>query len=107
MASYARSYDRFGELGASVVGVSVDDGARNAAMVDKLLLPFPLLSDPDGRVMSEWGVYDEGQRIAIPAIFVVGRDGGIGYTYVGDDFADRPDDEEIFGALGGPTDGSG
>jgi peroxiredoxin len=107
LASYARGYDRFQDSGASVVGISVDDAARNAAMVEKLLLPFPLLSDPDGRVITEWGVYDETQRIARPAIFLVRRDRTIGYRYVGDDFADRPGDDEIFAALEGVDHGAG
>jgi len=107
LASYARGYDRFQESGATVVGISVDDVARNAAMVDKLVLPFPLLSDPDGRVIAAWGVYDETQRIARPAIFVVSPDRGIAYRYVGDDFADRPGDDGILVALGGLTHGAG
>ena len=107
MASYARGYDRFQESRVAVVGVSVDDTARNAAMVEKLLLPFPLLSDPEARVIAEWGVYDEMQRIARPAIFLVRPDRSIAYRYVGDDFADRPGDDEIFAALGGVTHGTG
>jgi peroxiredoxin Q/BCP len=107
LASYARGYDRFQELGISVVGVSVDDTTRNRAMVEKLVLPFPLLADPEGRVVAEWGVYDEQQRIAVPSIFLVRPDSTIAYRYVGDDFADRPGDEEIFAALGGGADGAG
>jgi peroxiredoxin len=74
LASYARGYDRFKESHVTVVGISVDDAARNAAMVEKLLLPFPLLSDPEARVIAEWGVDDEVQRIARPAIFLVRPD---------------------------------
>ena len=106
MASYARGFDRFTDLGASIVGVAVDDPARNRAMVDKLLLPFPILSDPDGRTAAAWGVYDEAQRIAIPSIFVVGRDATIRYRYVGDDFADRPGDDEVMAALKEAADGT-
>lgn len=74
-------------------------------MVDKLSLPFPLLSDPEGRVMSEWDVYDRDQRIALPSLFVVRRDRSIAYRYVGDDFADRPGDDEILTAVGGADNG--
>jgi peroxiredoxin Q/BCP len=106
LASYAREYDRFKGAGATVVGISVDDVARNAGMVEKLLLPFPLLSDPGGLVISAWGVYDETQRIALPAIFLARPDRTIAYRYVGDDFADRPGDEGIFAALGGSAHGA-
>ena len=106
MATYARGFDRFTELGASIVGVSVDDPVRNAAMVAKLLLPFPLLSDPDGSAASAWGIYDEAQRIAIPSIFVVHADATVAYRYVGDDFADRPGDDDVLRAVRGGADGS-
>jgi peroxiredoxin len=38
----------------SLVGISVDPIENNQAMVEKLLLLFPLLSDPEGRVIKEW-----------------------------------------------------
>ena len=71
-------------------------------MVEKLLLPFPLLSDPDGRVIKEWGVWsDSDGGIARPAIFAIRRDASVAWRYVGVDFADRPTDDELFGSLGG------
>jgi hypothetical protein len=86
-----------------VVGVSVDSVAENAAMVEKLRLPFSLLSDPDAAAIAAWDVYDPvgGTHgpIARPAIFVVGRDLSIPYDYVGRDFADRPPNSEVFAAL--------
>ncbi len=72
-------------------------------MVDKLRLPFPLLSDPDAAVIAAWGVYDPvgGTHgpIARPTIFVVGRDLSIPYAYVGRDFADRPPNSAVYAAL--------
>lgn len=85
------------------MGISVDTVAENAAMVEKLRLPFPLLSDPDAAVIAAWDVYDPvgGTHgpISRPAIFVVGRDLGIPYAYVGRDFADRPPNRAIHEAL--------
>jgi hypothetical protein len=85
------------------VGVSVDTPDENRAMVDKLKLPFPLLSDPDAAAIAGWDVYDPvgGTHgpIAQPAIFVVGRDLTIPYEYVGRDFADRPPDADVIAAL--------
>lgn len=72
-------------------------------MVEKLRLPFPLLSDPDAAVIAAWDVYDPvgGTHgpIARPAIFVVGRDLRVPYEYVGRDFADRPPNAAIYEAL--------
>jgi len=82
-----------------VVGISVDGVARNQAMVEKLVLPFPMLADPDAGVIAAYGVYKEEEQRARPAAFVVGRDLSIAYRYLGRDFADRPLTEELLEAL--------
>lgn len=85
------------------MGISVDSPAENAAMVEKLRLPFPLLSDPDAAAIATWDVYDPvgGTHgpLARPAIFVVGRDLSMPYEYVGRDFADRPPNAVLYEAL--------
>jgi peroxiredoxin len=86
----------------SLAGISVDPIENNRVMVDKLLLPFPLLSDPEGRVIKEWGVWNENDGgIAKPSIFAIRKDGSIGWAYIGRDFADRPADDELFESLRG------
>jgi len=100
LASYARSWDQFVTENVSVAGISVDPVDNNRAMVDKLLLPFPLLSDPDGGVIKAWDVWNENDGgIAKPSIFAIRNDGSIGWAYVGRDFADRPTDDEVFESL--------
>jgi peroxiredoxin len=100
LASYARNWDRFIAEGVSLVGISVDPVENNRAMVEKLLLPFRLLSDPEGRVIKEWGVWTDSEGgIAKPSIFAIRKDGSMGWEYVGRDFADRPTDDELFNSL--------
>lgn len=43
------------KLGAKVVGISVDDSASHAKFAEKYSLPFPLLSDADGKVADSYG----------------------------------------------------
>jgi hypothetical protein len=81
------------------VGISVDGGARNKAMSEKLLLPFPMLADTDATVIAGYGVYHEKEQRARPAAFVVARDLSMPYRYVGRDFADRPLTREVLDAL--------
>jgi hypothetical protein len=83
------------------VSISVDPPENNARMVGKLLLPFPLLSDPRGELIKRYGLWDEEDGVAVPSIFVVDRSAEIRYLYIGSDFADRPGDEEVFAALDG------
>jgi peroxiredoxin Q/BCP len=47
----------FRKKGAVVVGVSVDPAEKHAKFAAKYKLPFPLLSDPERKVMTKYGVY--------------------------------------------------
>jgi len=47
------------KLGAVVVGVSADDAASHGKFIKKYKLPFPLLSDPDKKVMTKYAAYGE------------------------------------------------
>ncbi|PYM14893.1 MAG: peroxiredoxin, partial [Candidatus Rokuibacteriota bacterium] len=38
-----------------VLGISADDAASHTKFAAKYRLPFPLLSDPDRKVMEAWG----------------------------------------------------
>jgi peroxiredoxin len=80
-----------------VAAICVDTVDQNRAMVDKLLLPFPILSDPEARVIEPWGLLNEAERgISKPALFMVRPDWSFAFSYVGVDFTDRPTDEELF-----------
>ena len=71
-------------------------------MVDKLDLPFPLLSDPDrSGAIEPYGVADpkDQRNIAVPPTVVVGTDGEEAFRTVARDFADRPMDDEVLDAV--------
>jgi hypothetical protein len=68
-------------------------------MIQKLRLPFPLLSDARGELAKRHGLWNAEEGVAVPSIVVVDRSGEIRYLYAGTDFADRPGDEEILAAL--------
>ena len=85
----------------SIAGVSVDPPENNKAMVEKLILPFPLLSDPQGDLAKRCGLWNAEEGVAVPTIAVLDRGGVVRYLYVGEDFADRPGDAAVFEALDG------
>jgi peroxiredoxin Q/BCP len=47
------------KLGAMVLGVSPDSGESHQRFARKYRLPFPLLSDPDKKMMSRYGAWGE------------------------------------------------
>ena len=42
-----------------MLGISPDDGESHQEFRGKFKIPFTLLSDPDKKVMKEWGAYGE------------------------------------------------
>ena len=101
LASFARNIDEFQRRGVQLAGVSVDSSDRSAELVNKLLLPFPLLSDARGEVARAYGLWNDREGVAVPAIVVVDGSDEVRYLYEGTDFADRPTDEELYAALDG------
>jgi len=99
LASYARKFEEFEERGAQIAGISVDPPPDNARMVGKLLLPYPLLSDPEGELARLCGLWNAEEGVAAPSVLVVDQSGEVRYLYSGTDFADRPIDEEVFAVL--------
>ncbi|MDP8928207.1 MAG: peroxiredoxin family protein [Actinomycetota bacterium] len=84
------------DAGARVVGISVDDPSKNAAMVEKLKLPFPLLSDPNGQqAIKPYDVWHEGESYARPALVIVSPQGEEVFRQVGGEFSDRLSEPEL------------
>ena len=87
--------------GCLVAGISIDDVGKNAAMTEKLGLPFPLLADPGGEgAIKPLGVWsDKEGGLARTAIVLLAPDGREALRYEGRDFADRPDTEVLLAAV--------
>src|ERR1700758_1368540 len=71
------------DAGLDVVGISPDPPAKLAKFRDAEKLTFPLLSDPDRKVLTAWGTYGEKQMYGktvqgvIRSTFVVDEKGKI------------------------------
>ena len=53
--------DAWGEFagGARIFGVSVDSAASHEKFIGKYQLPFPLLADPEKKIVADYGVWVE------------------------------------------------
>lgn len=92
----AQQHHLFTAAGARLIGISVDSVGQNAAMVDKLGLPFPLLSDPGGeQAIKAYDCWNAEPQIAHPAVEIVAPTGTVAFRQVGSDFADRPTEDEV------------
>jgi hypothetical protein len=71
-------------------------------MVEKLDLPFPLLSDPRGDLAKRCGLWNDEEGVSEPAIVAFDKSGTVQYLYSGGtDFADRPHEESLLYILDG------
>ncbi len=76
-------WGQYQERGIVVLGVSPDDGESHLKFIGKYDLPFTLLSDPDRKVMEEYGAWGEkmmyGKKVTgvIRSTAWVGADGKV------------------------------
>lgn len=70
------------ELGAQVLGLSVDDAGTHRRWIAEVLgeVGFPLLADPGGAIARAYGVLLEGAGVASRATFAVDPGGVIQYA---------------------------
>lgn len=57
--AFAKAYGEFEKTGVAVIGVSKDSEASHVKFASKYSLPFILLSDPELKVIKEYGVWNE------------------------------------------------
>jgi peroxiredoxin len=115
-------YPEIEKRGASLAAISVDRVEKAAETRDKQEIGFPLLSDPDAEIVEKYNLIltlDEAtlskyetygidvenasgrthHQIAVPAVFIIGADGHIKWSYVNKDYKVRADNEEILKVL--------
>lgn len=93
----------YDDLDAKVYGISVDSPFAQEAMSLKESLNFPILSDFNKKVSSEYGVlYDNFigfEGVSKRSAFVISKDGKIAYSWSSDDPKQLPDFSLIKQAL--------
>ena len=94
----AARYDEFLARGVRIVAIDVDTPEQHAAMIEKLDLPFPMLSDPDrSRAIAPFDVVDDKdpREIARPAMILIDTHGEERFRFVSRDYADRYPEDEV------------
>ncbi|MCI0588379.1 MAG: peroxiredoxin family protein [Planctomycetes bacterium] len=91
--------------GGRLLAISVDSPEALAEMGRDLGLGFTLLSDGERRVVREYGLLHpgaspEGGDIAIPANFLVDRQGAIRWRHVARRIQDRVDPSTVLAEIG-------
>jgi peroxiredoxin len=92
-----------------IVALSVDGPEDLQKMVDRIAAQdgvppdFPLLSDPNHRVIDRYGLFNpgdpRGREITHPATFVIDTAGIVRWRFVEVDYRVRPTNEDILAVL--------
>jgi len=84
MTLYNEILPEFKELGAELLGISVDGPWCHAAFARDRKLHFPLLADfhPKGAVARAYGAYRENDGVSERALFVINPEGIVHWSYV-------------------------
>lgn len=98
MKKFKNMYEWLSQRNIEVVGISTDSPRTHRSWKSKLGLPFPLLSDQEGKVSAEYGVLREDnllKTISNRAVFIIDRKGMIRYCWVAPEKAHNPDMDEL------------
>lgn len=87
-----------------MLAISVDAPKQSLAVVRKQHLAFSILSDEDGKVIREYGILHKGggpngTDIAVPAMFLIDRDGKLVWTHKAKRITDRPNPRDVLKAI--------
>lgn len=57
--NFRDNYQKLGNAGYQVIGVSADDEKKHMKFTDKYELPFPLIPDTEKKIINAYGVWGE------------------------------------------------
>jgi thioredoxin-dependent peroxiredoxin len=70
-------YQKIRDLGAEILGVSVDDVASHQRFTQKFSLPFQLVADSDKSITKAYGVLNEKSNMARRVTFIIDEKGAV------------------------------
>ena len=95
MRLVAEDYDRWRELDAQVIAISVDSPFVNRKFAEECGVPFPILSDFNREAVEDYGVnnpdYFGLEDVAHRSAFVIDRGGTVVYSWMSEDADILPD----------------
>ena len=94
------NYTSFQNAGAEIVALAVAPLASVNGARQTVNAAYPMLTDPDHQVAEAYGVYNLlGDQLAAPSVFIIGADGRIVWSHVGQNATDRPGVSKILEKL--------
>ena len=95
----AENYEELIKLEAEVLAISSEGLERSREVSAELGLPYPLLSDPEGRVIERYTYWQGEKEAASPSVFITDRYGALYYQFISGEISGLPDLSEILSWL--------
>ena len=99
LKDFADHYREFAELETEILAISSGDEEDTEMLRTELDLPYPLLSDPEGRTTEKYTYWQRGNRVPLPSVFVTDRYGMLVFQQIADEITGLPDRKEILSWL--------
>ena len=108
MRSFQHGLSEFDARGVRVVGISIDPPEINRRQSQKLGFTFPLLSDPDAKIIRRYdvlhpGAGPKGTDVARPAEFLLDSNGVVRWVNLTENIAVRARPDQVLEALNQPN----
>jgi peroxiredoxin Q/BCP len=100
LQNFKKDFAKFNEMHASLAAISVDTVEASAALNEQWRFPFPLLSDPQFRLIDAYGARDpkggkKGQDISHVGVVIIDPQKIVRYKYMGKEAWDLPATDEV------------
>lgn len=96
--------EEYQKQGIQIVAISVDPPEESLELAKKKKIPFPLLSDPQMRVISAYGVAEAEAELAVPSVFLVSQKGVILWQHIGESISNRPTSKKLLEVIQSSSD---
>lgn len=99
LRAFSKAYPVIREEQCSILAITPDTVVSNLQAHEELGLPYPLLADPKGEVLSQYTLWDTSTSRLHPSIVLADRYNALYQQWVTENEVDLPTIEELLNAL--------
>jgi peroxiredoxin len=99
LRTFSKAYTAIREEQCSILAITPDTVMSNLLVQEELRLPYPLLADPKGEVLSQYTLWDASTSSVHPSIVLADRYNALYQQWITENEADLPSIEELLDAL--------
>ena len=99
LRAFAQHFQAFREEDCAILAITADTVIVNLEVQETLHLPFPLLADPKGGVISRYTGWDSTQRMLMPCIVLANRYNALYQHWIVEHERDLPPITELLESL--------